>query len=85
MELEEELGIDRLDVFLGHHRTAVTAAKSRGSLHEEFNSLIRATNASPFTFLDELIHSAQNYQRIVDSDFIDVIALRSLRALRRVE
>jgi Protein of unknown function DUF262 len=69
MELEEELGIDRLDAFLGHHRTAVTATKSRGTLHEEFNSLIQATGAGPFTFLDEVIHSAQNYQRIVESDF----------------
>jgi hypothetical protein len=32
-----------------------------------------------------MIHSAQNYQRIVESDFTDVVALRSLRALRRVE
>jgi hypothetical protein len=44
----------------------LTATKSRGTLHEEFNSLIQATGAGPFTFLDEVIHSAQNYQRIVE-------------------
>ena len=31
MELEEELGIDRLDAFLGHHRTAYGNKISRNA------------------------------------------------------
>jgi hypothetical protein len=39
----------------------------------------------PFAFLDTVIASAQNYMRIVETDFTDPWTLRSLRALRRVE
>jgi hypothetical protein len=85
LELEEELGIERLDAFFGHHRTSLAAAKARGSLHEEIQPLIRGTVGGPFAFLDTVIASAQNYMRIVETDFTDPWTLRSLRALRRVE
>ncbi|MCX7781896.1 MAG: DUF262 domain-containing HNH endonuclease family protein, partial [Negativicutes bacterium] len=85
LELEEVVGIERLDAFLSHHRTAITAAKARGTLHDEYDAIIKKNNTNPFTFLDELIQSAQNYVRILDSAFDDVEALRSLRALHRVE
>ena len=84
-ELEEELGIDRLDAFFGHHRTSLAAAKARGSLHEEIEPLIRDTEGGPFAFLDGVIASAANYMRIVDAEFTDAATLRALRALRRVE
>lgn len=85
MELEEEIGIERLDSFFGHHRTSITAAKARGSLHEEVDPIIRATDGGPFVFLDKVIGSAENYMRIVDSEFTEANTLRSLRALQRVE
>jgi Protein of unknown function DUF262/Protein of unknown function (DUF1524) len=85
LELEEELGIERLDAFFGHHRTAVTAAKARGSLHEEIEPLVRAQEGGPFPFLDKVVASAENYMRIVEGEFKDATTLRALRALRRVE
>lgn len=85
LELEEELGVDRLDVFFGHHRTSIKASKARGSLHEEFEPIIRETNGGPFVFLDKVIDSAKNYMKIVDSEFTESSTLRSLRALQRVE
>lgn len=85
LELEEELGIERLDSFFGHHRTAVVAAKARGSLHEEIEPLIRNAQGGPFVFLDQVVDSAENYMRIVEGEFADAQTLRSLRALRRVE
>jgi hypothetical protein len=85
LELEEELGIERLDSFFGHHRTSVAAAKARGSLHEEVEPLIRAHAGGPFSFIESIICSAENYMRIVDGDFKDARAMRALRSLRRVE
>lgn len=85
LELEEELGIELLDAFFGHHRTSLTAAKARGTLHEEIEPLIRATEGGPFVFLDRVINSARNYMRIVEGDFTDAATARALRALRRVQ
>lgn len=85
LELEEELGIERLDAFFGHHRTSIRAAKARGSLHEEIEPLIVGTSGGPFPFLDGVISSARNYMRIVEGEFTDATTLRALRALRRVE
>ena len=85
IELEETLGIERLDAFLGHHRTALTAIKARGVLHEEFETIIKKSCVNPFVFLDSLILSAQNYIRIFESDFTDAATLRPLRLLHRVD
>lgn len=85
LELEEELGVDRLDVFFGHHRTSIKALKARGSLHEELEPIIRESNEGPFVFLDKTIDSAENYMKIVDTDFTEPSSLRSLRALHRVD
>ena len=85
LELEEEIGIDRLDAFLSHHRTSVIAAKAKGTLNEEFERIIQAAHNGPFAFLEELIKSAKNYMKIIDCDFNEANAIRSLRALHRVE
>ncbi|WNG13527.1 DUF262 domain-containing protein [Cystobacter fuscus] len=85
LELEEELGIERLDAFFSHHRTSVLAAKARRALHEEIEPLIEATEGGPFAFLEKVIGSAKNYVRIVDCEFNDVSTLRALNALWRVE
>lgn len=85
LELEEELGIERMDAFFGHHRTSVVAAKARGTLYEEFEPLVKAETGGPLVFLDAILASAENYMRILEGDFSDASASRSLRALRRVE
>jgi hypothetical protein len=85
LEFEEEVGIERLDAFFGHHRTSLSATKARGSLHEEMEPLIRAHTGGPFSFLDAVADSAKNYMRIIESDFQDAAAMRALRSLRRVE
>lgn len=85
LELEEEITIDRLDAFLGHHRTSIIATRPRGSLHEEFEPIIKAATEGPFVFLDGVIRSAENYMRIQDGYLGDAAALRALRALQRVE
>ncbi|MGO8025485.1 DUF262 domain-containing protein [Rhizobium leguminosarum] len=83
LELEETIGIDRLDQFFAHHRSSFVAIKSRKSLHEEFEPLI-AKSADPFLFLEEITASAKNYVRILQASFDDSTALRSLRSLHRV-
>lgn len=85
MELEEELGIERLDPFFSHHRTSLVAAKARGALHEEVEPLIRLHLGGPFSFLDSVIASAKNYMRIIEGEFSEARAIRALRSLQRVE
>lgn len=84
IELEEILGIERLDAFLGHHRTALKAIKARGTLHEEYEGIIKNVG-NPFDILDGLVRSAQYYIRILESDFDNEITLRALRSLQRVD
>ena len=83
LQLEEIIGIERLDQFLAHHRSSVTATKARKTLHEEYQPLIE-TSANPFEFLDGITTSAENYLRIQQNTFDEVAALRSLRSLHRV-
>ncbi|TNC61824.1 DUF262 domain-containing protein [Rubellimicrobium roseum] len=83
LTLEEQIGIERLDQFLGHHRSSIVATKTRKALHEEFKTLIEGT-ASPFDFLDGLNASAQNYLRILRGEFATAAARRSIRSLHRV-
>ncbi|WP_372571709.1 DUF262 domain-containing protein [Ruegeria jejuensis] len=83
LQLEEAIGIERLDQFLAHHRSSVTAIKARKTLHEEYKPLIEASG-SPFSFLDGITTSARNYLRIQQNGFEDVAARRSLRSLHRV-
>jgi hypothetical protein len=83
LELEEQIGIERLDQFLAHHRSSTVATKARKALHEEFAPLVAAA-ATPFSFLDELNTSARNYLRILRNEFENPAARRSVRSLRRV-
>lgn len=83
-ELEEKLGIDRLDAFFGHHHTSMVASKARGALHEEFEPVISGVAGGPFAFLDMAISSAENYMHIMSEVLDDAVALRALRALRNV-
>lgn len=83
LELEEQIGIERLDQFLAHHRSSVVAIKARKSLHEEFAPLVEAS-ATPFAFLDVLNTSARNYLRILRNEFDTPAARRAVRSLRRV-
>nr|WP_149115014.1 HNH endonuclease family protein [Limnoglobus roseus] len=85
LDLEDRVGIERMDAFLGHHRTSVTAVRARGSLHEEYAALIEKAERGAIAFLERLVESAENYTRIVESDFDGAVALRSLQALHRVE
>lgn len=84
VELEEAVGIESLDTFLGNHRTALMAEKARKSLAEEFDAIIKNDTGSPIDYLRGLIDSAKNYDRIIESGFSDAKVLRSLVALKRV-
>ena len=83
LTLEEQIGIDRLDQFLGHHRSSIVALKARKTLHEEYEPMVQAADSS-FAFLDSLNASAKNYLRILDNDFQGAATRRSVRSLLRV-
>ena len=84
VELENIVGIDRLDTFLGYHRTSLTANKARKSLADEFEELIKGCEGSPLDFLEGVTRSAKNYRRIIKGKLDDTATVRSLAALRRV-
>jgi hypothetical protein len=84
VELENIVGIDRLDTFLGYHRTSLTANKARKSLADEFEELIKGCDGAPLDFLEGVTRSAKNYRRIIKGKFDDTPTVRSLAALRRV-
>ena len=83
LELEEQIGIERLDQFLAHHRSTIIATKARKTLHEEFEPLIESA-ATPFAFLEELNTSARNYLRVLKNEFDSPTARRAIRSLNRV-
>jgi hypothetical protein len=85
MQLEDTVGIDRLDLFFGYHRTSVVAAKARETLYAEITKLVREDDGGPFGFLEDVVHSAGNYIRIREKDFTHPATLRALGALHRVE
>ena len=84
LELESIIGIDRLDAFFGHYRTAITATKARGTLHEAMEALIKDNKEGPFALLEQFTQAASQYIRIIENDFSDPTTLRALKALSRV-
>lgn len=83
LQLEDAVSIDRMDQFLAHHRSSVVATKTRKSLHEEYEPLVKAAT-DPFVFLKKLTNSAHNYLRIQHNAFDDVGSKRIVRSLFRV-
>lgn len=83
LTLEEQIGIDRLDQFLGHHRSSVIAIKARKSLHEEYEPMVKEAE-TPFAFLDDLNDSSRNYLRVLQNEFEGAGARRAVRSLHRV-
>ena len=75
IELEEIIGIDLLDTFFGHYRTAITATKAKGTLHEEMEALIDKHDKGPFALLESFVQFAEQYVRIVENNFSDPVTL----------
>lgn len=84
LELESIIGIEKLDTFFGHYRTALAANRASKTLHEEIADLIKEA-VNPFDFLELVKQAAGQYVRILDRNFTDPKALRALNALRRVK
>jgi len=82
LELEGRIGIERLDRFLGHHRSSVKAEKASESMYEEYKPLIERVE-TPFVFMKTLNASAENYLRILENKF-EGAPLRAVFSLRRV-
>lgn len=86
LELEDLIGIESLDKFLGHYRVLRVPARPDFSLHEEFEKKVIGTHNDPFVVLDALIDAARHYARIGDTaGFSDVLTQQALRALQRVQ
>lgn len=84
IELEETVGIDEMDDYLGHHRSVHFATKARNALQEEYAPIIGEYKGDPFSLMKVLIGSSLNYVRIQSLDFNDAMAKRALTSLHRV-
>jgi len=84
IELEEMVGVEEMDDFLGHHRSVHVAAKAKNSLQEEYTPIIQSYNGDPFALMADLINSSHNYVKIQTLDFTDAKAMRALLSLQRV-
>lgn len=84
IELEEAVGVDYMDDFLGHHRVVYTPAKAKLSLQEEYKPIIAEYKGNPFSLISDLIDSSQNYLRIHSIDVEGAMAKRALSSLHRV-
>lgn len=84
VSLEETVGLENLDAFLGTHRLTIAAEKARKSMAQEYELLISQAGLEPINFVETLLASAANYSRIMDRNFAQLAARQSVRALERV-
>lgn len=83
-ELEDLITISKLDIFLGHTRTALKGEKQRQSLHLEFESIIDSYPGTPISFIEDLVKSAKNYNKITNNKFDNVKITRLISSLENV-
>ncbi|HEY0777679.1 MAG TPA: DUF262 domain-containing HNH endonuclease family protein [Gemmatirosa sp.] len=83
-DLEEELGTDKIDVFLGLYRTAVTGRRPTKGLADEFEQLFAEDPRPSVVLLEQMLASARHYAQIEAGTAGGPTARRSLAALRRV-
>lgn len=69
-KLEDLVGLENLDTFLSHHRTAITGVKQEGTLFKDYKVILKEHKSSS-DFCTELLKSAHNYQKIMDSKVAD--------------
>ncbi|HEY9008580.1 MAG TPA: DUF262 domain-containing HNH endonuclease family protein [Ohtaekwangia sp.] len=83
-ELEDLITISKLDLFLGHHRTAIKGEKQKQSLHLEYESVIEAYPGTPISFIEDLVKSAKNYNKIASNKFDSEKITRLISSLENV-
>lgn len=84
LELEGIIGIDQMDNFLGHHRASITGQKAKGSLNEEYKTIIEREEGNSIVLMGKLIASAENYSLIQGNDFEDGQIKRAVMSLQNV-
>ncbi len=83
-ELEDLITISKLDIFLGHNRTSLKGEKQRQSLHLEYESIIESYPGTPIAFIEDLVKSAKNYNKIVNNKFDSEKITRLIISLENV-
>lgn len=83
-ELEDIISISKLDLFLGHHRTALKGEKQKQSLHLEYEGLIEQYPGAPTSFIEDLVKAAKNYIKIINNEFSNPKIKRLILSLENV-
>lgn len=65
-KLEDLVGLENLDVFLSHHRTAIIGEKQVKTLFKDYEDILKKYTGTPSDFCSELLKSAHNYKKIID-------------------
>lgn len=83
-DLEEKIGVENLDTFLGHHRTSILGNKQKNTLFKEYEDYLKARNTSPVRFAEDLLESGTNYVNIITNSFENTSESRLVDSLKRV-
>lgn len=67
-ELENLVGLEKLDVFLSHHRTAIKGDKQQFNLFKEYQNILNEFQGTVSDFCNELSESASNYHKITSKN-----------------
>jgi uncharacterized protein with ParB-like and HNH nuclease domain len=67
-ELENLVGLEKLDVFLSHHRTSIKGDKQQFNLFKEYENILNEFQGTVSDFCNELSKSAANYHKITSKN-----------------
>jgi uncharacterized protein with ParB-like and HNH nuclease domain len=70
-KLEDLVGLENLDIFLSHHRTAIVGEKQVKTLFKDYEDILKKYIGTPSDFCSELLKSAHNYKKIIDVSVAD--------------
>jgi uncharacterized protein with ParB-like and HNH nuclease domain len=70
-KLEDSIGLENFDTFLSHHRTSITGEKQVKTLFKDYEVILKEYIKKPSDFCAELLKSADNYKKIIDSKVAD--------------
>jgi len=83
-EIEEKIGVSKLDEYFGHLRTSICGNKQVKSLQDEFIQIVDLYKGSAKDFAKDLLKSSIMYLKIQDGDFSDPQSKLCYKSLSRV-
>jgi uncharacterized protein with ParB-like and HNH nuclease domain len=83
-DIEEKIGINNLDEYLGYVRTAIVGSKQIGTLQESFSKIIDGYKKPILEFMRSLLLYANMHIKIINCDYSEIRTKRHFISLNRV-